>query len=75
MLQDKIAAVEIQMKAKLAEARATFTHPGNRLPLEDVAAQVASLLAAPVDVEALVQLWPEWTVERPSLFEAYLRGT
>ena len=22
----------------------------------------------------LVQVWPEWVVERPSLFEMYLRG-
>jgi hypothetical protein len=30
MLKDKIAAVEVQMKAKLEEARATFTHPGDK---------------------------------------------
>jgi hypothetical protein len=30
MLKDKIDAVEAQMKAKLEEARATFTHPGDK---------------------------------------------
>ena len=30
MLKDKIIAVEAQMKAKLKEARATFTHPGGK---------------------------------------------
>jgi len=30
MLKDKITAVEVQMKAKLEEARATFTHPGDK---------------------------------------------
>lgn len=30
MLKDKIDAVEVQMKAKLEEARATFTHPGDK---------------------------------------------
>jgi hypothetical protein len=30
MLKDKIAAVEVQMKAKLEEARATFAHPGDK---------------------------------------------
>jgi hypothetical protein len=30
MLKDKIAAIEVQMKAKLEEARATFTHPGDK---------------------------------------------
>ena len=30
MLKNKIAAVEAQMRAKLEEARATFTHPGDK---------------------------------------------
>jgi hypothetical protein len=30
MLKDKIAAVEAQMRAKLEETRATFTHPGDK---------------------------------------------
>ena len=30
MLKDKIAAVEVQMKAKLGEARATFAHSGDK---------------------------------------------
>ena len=30
MLKAKIAAVEVQMKARLAEARATFEHPGDK---------------------------------------------
>lgn len=30
MLRDKIAAVEVQMKAKLEEARATFAHSGDK---------------------------------------------
>jgi len=36
MLKDKIATVEVQMKAKLEEARATFDHPGDKgISVED----------------------------------------
>lgn len=36
MLKNKIAAIEAQMKAKLEEARATFTHPGDKgISVED----------------------------------------
>jgi predicted nuclease of restriction endonuclease-like RecB superfamily len=47
--------------------------PGHRLDLQDASALAASTLGtAQVDLESLLQLWPEWKIERPSLFEAYL---
>ena len=48
--------------------------PEGKIALEDAASLVASALSTPVDIEVLVQVWPEWVVERPSLFEMYLRG-
>jgi hypothetical protein len=44
-----------------------------RISLEDSSSAAGFALSAPVDIEALVQMWPGWAVERPSLFEAYLR--
>lgn len=47
--------------------------PENRLTLEEAGSLAASALStSQVDVEALVQLWPEWRIDRPSLFDAYL---
>ena len=46
--------------------------PAGRLPLEDAQQTVASSLGSAVDAEALIRVWPEWQIERPSLFEAYL---
>ncbi len=44
-----------------------------RIELEDASKAVASLLSiSQLDIEALLVLWPEWRIERPSLFEAYL---
>ena len=45
-----------------------------RIDLEKASSIVAKTLAPSVDVESLVRLWPEWRVERPSLFEAFLVG-
>lgn len=60
-------------KARFALARALASASDQRLPLDDAAQQAAEALGATVDIEALAQLWPEWSIERPSLFEAYLR--
>jgi predicted nuclease of restriction endonuclease-like RecB superfamily len=46
--------------------------PNRKIPLEEASTAANSALPSPVDLEALLQLWPEWTVERPSLFEAYV---
>jgi hypothetical protein len=48
---------------------------GGRLGLEEAANVVEGALGRGVDVEALVQVWEGWKVERPSLFEAYVVGT
>jgi hypothetical protein len=45
---------------------------GGRVEVEEANRLVSSLGAGNADIEALAQLWPEWRVERPSLFEAYL---
>lgn len=48
-------------------------HPAHRIPLDEAANLAAATLLTPsADIEALAQLWPEWRIERPSLFEAYL---
>lgn len=44
-----------------------------RLPLDDAGALAAGVLKTPrVDIEALLQIAPNFTITRPSLFEAYL---
>ena len=41
--------------------------------MQDASALAASALGvAQIDLELLLQLWPELKVDRPSLFEAYL---
>ncbi len=48
---------------------------GGRISLEDATRLVsAALETKSIDVEALVAGWPEWRIERPSLFEVYLVG-
>jgi hypothetical protein len=45
----------------------------HRLDLQHAAGLVSSALGSPnVDIEALIQIWPEFTIERPSLFESFL---
>jgi predicted nuclease of restriction endonuclease-like RecB superfamily len=47
--------------------------PDHRLDVQDASALVASTFGvSQLDLESLLQLWPELTIERPSLFEAYL---
>jgi hypothetical protein len=47
--------------------------PGGKLDLQDASVLVASALgASQIDLESLLQLWPDLKVERPSLFEAFL---
>jgi hypothetical protein len=63
----------------LERARAVLAgaleNEGGRLDLQEASAVAAQALStAQVDIEALVQAWPEWRIERPSLFEAYLVG-
>lgn len=53
---------------------ALSTSPDLRMPLDSAASVAASSLRAPqVDVEALLQVWPDLQIDRPSLFEAFLR--
>jgi predicted nuclease of restriction endonuclease-like RecB superfamily len=48
----------------------------DHISLDDAAHIAATALdVASVDIEPLVQLWPEWHIDRPSLFEAYLATT
>jgi predicted nuclease of restriction endonuclease-like RecB superfamily len=47
--------------------------PNHRLDLQDASALAASTLNAPqIDLESLLPLWPSLSIDRPSLFEAYL---
>ncbi len=46
----------------------------HRLDLDRVAALAASSLGTPsIDIEALIQLWSEFAIDRPSLFESFLK--
>ncbi|HEX8229023.1 MAG TPA: DUF790 family protein [Chloroflexia bacterium] len=48
--------------------------PEHRLDLDHAAALVSVALGVEsIDVEALVQLWPQFAIDRPSLFESFLR--
>ena len=38
----------------------------------EIASKALTLPVHDVDIEALIQIWPDWRIERPSLFEAYL---
>jgi hypothetical protein len=50
--------------------------PNHRLDLQDASTLAASTLNAPqIDLESLLPLWPALSIERPSLFEAYLKQT
>jgi hypothetical protein len=47
--------------------------PGQRLDMQEASTLAATALGvAQIDLESLLQLWPELKVDRPSLFEAYL---
>ena len=60
-------------KAHTALENALANAPERRIVLDEAGNLAAGALAAPkIDPEALVQIWPEWRIERPSLFEAYL---
>lgn len=53
---------------------ALMASPQRRVDLSEAGELVSSALSSPhVDVESLVQLWPEFAIDRPSLFEAFLR--
>ncbi|HYO49192.1 MAG TPA: DUF790 family protein [Chloroflexia bacterium] len=73
-----VAGIGLLSKATLEKLYNTIKqaldeHPAHRIPLDEAASLAAATLAAPsADIEALAQLWPEWRIERPSLFEAYL---
>ncbi|HEX8597649.1 MAG TPA: DUF790 family protein [Chloroflexia bacterium] len=48
--------------------------PEHQFDLDPAAALVSVALdTSPIDVEALVQLWPQFAIDRPSLFESFLR--
>jgi predicted nuclease of restriction endonuclease-like RecB superfamily len=60
-------------KADEALASALAGAPGRRIDLQDAGALVSSALGvAQIDLESLLQLWPDLKIDRPSLFEAYL---
>jgi predicted nuclease of restriction endonuclease-like RecB superfamily len=60
-------------KVHNALATELATAPDHRLDLQDTSALASSALGvAQIDLESLLQLWPDLTIERPSLFEAYL---
>ncbi|MEA2572757.1 MAG: hypothetical protein QOH93_55, partial [Chloroflexia bacterium] len=47
--------------------------PEHRLDLDRAATLVSAALGSSrVDIEALVQLWPQFAIDRPSLFESFL---
>ncbi|MEO8288126.1 MAG: DUF790 family protein [Chloroflexota bacterium] len=47
--------------------------PQQKLDLQDASSAAASALNAPqLDIESLLQLWPDLQIDRPSLFESYL---
>ncbi len=59
--------------ARAALQDALQASPEQRLDLDHAAALVSvSLDVSSIDVEALVQLWPQFAIDRPSLFESYL---
>ncbi len=60
-------------KAHAALKSAFANAPDNRIMLEEAGSLAAGALSTPkIDPEALLQLWTEWRIDRPSLFEAYL---
>jgi predicted nuclease of restriction endonuclease-like RecB superfamily len=61
-------------RARAALERAVSASPHHRIALHEAAALAREALSAPdeVDIEALVQVWPDWHIQRPSLFDAYL---
>lgn len=74
-----IAGVGLLSSQTVAKLRADLlvalsTSPDLRMPLDSAASVVASSLRAPqIDVEVLIQIWPDLQIDRPSLFEAFLR--
>jgi len=63
-------------KVQASLEQALSVSPNRRISLEDAGTLAADDLSVPqVDIEALAQLWPQWRIERPSLFEAYLVET
>jgi hypothetical protein len=61
-------------RAHISLMAALEASPEHRIDLDKAGELVSSALGAPhVDVEALVQLWPEFRIDRPSLFEAFLK--
>jgi hypothetical protein len=68
LLSDKAASL-----AREAIANALDAAPGQRLDLQDAeAASARALGVEKVDVESLLQIWPDFAVQRPSLFEAFV---
>ncbi|MDQ6694528.1 MAG: DUF790 family protein, partial [Chloroflexota bacterium] len=64
--EEAIATVYASLETALAGS-------GNRIDLEEASSTAAAALSSQtLDIEALAQLWPQWRIERPSLFEAYL---
>ncbi len=72
-----VAGVGLMSDAALDKGHASLqaallNAPDGKLALEDASGLAAQAIGAALDVEALVQIWPEWRIDRPSLFEAYL---
>lgn len=61
-------------RIRVALEQALDASLNGRMPLDDAGSVAAQCLqAAPGAIEALVQLWPEFQIERPSLFDSFLR--
>ncbi|HEY0071401.1 MAG TPA: DUF790 family protein, partial [Chloroflexia bacterium] len=61
--------------AHAALCTALEASPEGRFDLERAGELVSTALGSPhVDIEALVQLWPEFSIDRPSLFEAFIKA-
>jgi predicted nuclease of restriction endonuclease-like RecB superfamily len=72
-----VAGVGLFSKSRLEELRDTIETllqaRGGKIELDDVSLVVARSLSIPqLDIEALLTMWSDWRIERPSLFEAYL---
>lgn len=62
-------------RVKAALAHALYTSPDQRMDLADADQLAAATLHTPrVDVESLLPALPGYSIDRPSLFEAYLIG-
>lgn len=73
-----VAGVGLLSDAAIAKARARLdaaldAASEHKLDLQEATSLTAEVLGvAQIDLESLLQLWPQFKIDRPSLFEAYL---